>query len=303
MGIKAFKLLFRSSDQICVGNEYATEVGPQPLEPRSSFFSINPLSSQFDYQKSATGLIERNNGSRRADLNVTRFQNFLAEIDNIPVQDQLELLKKSDFPWATITYSGGKSLHAILSLETPLDIEPHTQEGVDFYKKTWKQLASVFEQRIGLSNVLDSSCQNPSRLSRMPGAYRNGIEQKLLYLGRLCSNHELNEILKECTDIKDTKISKLKNVTSLSEKDIKLYIPAELFARLRFPASWSQGESGNYPHIFKLALWLHDSTGCDFDTAIQFFEKYTFPGLRRMGYPDHRMKKAVEDAFRSKGVL
>lgn len=301
--IKAFKLLFRSSDQICVGDHYATDVGPQPISPVAQFYSINPLHGWLDHVKAPNGEITAIKGpGRRADLNVTRFQNFLFEMDNVPLDQQLNIILTCGFPWATVTYSGGKSYHAILSLEQALDAKPHTQEGVDEYKRVWKQLAAVLCQRAGRDiKILDSSTQNPSRLSRTPGAVRGTKVQELVKLGRLCSAEELRSILAEAPEIEKPRYAPRTNAVSRTEEEMRLMLPAELSARLKFPATWAQGAAGNYPLLLKLVLWAYDSTGVSKEILTSYMKKHTFPGLIRLGYPEDKIYKAIDDAYAMKG--
>lgn len=297
---KAMKLLFRSNDQICVGNQYATDVGPIPLAPAAEFFCINPLATQ-DY-RALNGEANRafKIGSR-ADLNVCRFQNFLFEMDATPLNTQIEYIRSCNFPFATITFSGSKSYHAILSLETPLAAKPHTQKGVDEYKRTWKQLAHVMTTRLNQSlTLLDTSCQNPSRLSRMPGAWRADKKQhqELIQLGKLCSSEELTIILSEAPEFASAqKIIPVKSI-AVDEEEIRYLIPIILMNQLRFPKEWASGTgAGNYQPLFKRILWLIDSTGATKEAATNLLEKYTFPYLLRTGYPIEKCYKAINDAY------
>lgn len=305
--LKALKLLFRSNDQICVGNEYAVEVGPQPIEPLAPFFSVNPLHPSLDHIKLPDGAIKANKApsGRRADLNVTSFNNFLFEMDGTPLETQLEYIEACGFPFATVTYSGGKSYHAILSLEkSPVTAKPHTQEAVDEYKRVWKALAAVMCQRLNQPlTLLDSACQNPSRLSRMPGATRdNGKVQELVRLGRLCSMEEFMSIMQEAPEIKVSQRLVRTDQKARSEEEMKLLIPAALLSKLKFPKTWASGtSSGNYQNLLRIVLWMIDATGADKATVTSYMEKYTFPYLLNTGYSLEKCYKPINDAFAMKG--
>lgn len=301
--MRAFKLLFNDTDHICFGDHKAIDVKKQPETASAEFFCINPLAARVDYVKQPDGAIKAFYGKgRRADLNVTKFQTFLFEMDNTPLELQMQYIKSCGFPWATITYSGGKSYHALLSLTEPLNTKPHTQEGIEAYKRTWKQLAHVLAARIGQPvKILDSSTQNPSRLSRMPESMRGDKVQTLEFVGRLCKPAELADLLKEAPDFAPTMYEPRTERTAKDESDLKLFMPAPLLERLKFPSTWARGEAGNYPELLKLILWLIDSTGASKETAVQFLDKYTFPTLMRRGYPNEKCMKAVNDAYTMKG--
>jgi hypothetical protein len=100
-------------------------------------------------------------GDSRADSNVTCFRNFLVEFDHMPLEDQLSYVKSLELPYSTVTFSGNKSYHFIISLEEPLDNK--------------EQYTFVIEWIYNiLGNNVDKQNKNPSRFTRMPG----GTNQK-----------------------------------------------------------------------------------------------------------------------------
>lgn len=110
------------------------------------FFSINPLHSN------------------RKDANVTAYRNILMEFDGMHADDQLSALKT--VPYSTLVWSGGKSFHAIISLETPL--------------KTRREYDSLVRRIYRTIPGADPANKNPSRFSRIPGRVRdNGKLQEL----------------------------------------------------------------------------------------------------------------------------
>lgn len=100
--------------------------------------------------------------------NVTRFTYALVESDDMPIPEQDALYRKLELPIATLTHSGGKSLHAIVKV----DAENHEE-----YRKRVDFLYDYLEKN-GLK--VDKQNRNPSRLSRMPGVTRNGQMQTLI---------------------------------------------------------------------------------------------------------------------------
>jgi hypothetical protein len=108
---------------------------------------------------------------RRADANVTAYRNIVLEFDGMPLNEQKKFLDDRHVPYSTLTYSGGKSLHAVVCF-----LKPFTNK--EEYQHCFQQLADILLWKI------DPSCKNPSRLTRLAGAMRNGVKQELLYCNR-----------------------------------------------------------------------------------------------------------------------
>ena len=100
--------------------------------------------------------------------NVTEFRYALVESDTLPIDKQNALLRELELPIAALVYSGGKSLHAIVKI----DAADYSE-----YRKRVNYLYEICKKN-GLE--LDTQNKNPSRLSRMPGAIRNGHKQFLV---------------------------------------------------------------------------------------------------------------------------
>lgn len=99
--------------------------------------------------------------------NVMRFRYALVESDTLSVTEQDVLYRKLELPIAALVHSGGKSLHAIVRIDA---------ENYEEYRKRVDFLYEFLEKH-GVS--IDKQNRNPSRLSRMPGATRNGNRQYL----------------------------------------------------------------------------------------------------------------------------
>ena len=82
-------------------------------------------------------------------------------MDSIPVEDQKEYIEKIGMPYTTAVFSGGKSIHYIISLETPITDE-----------KAYRKLVERIHRACGGKTVVDVACKNPSRFSRFPNARR-----------------------------------------------------------------------------------------------------------------------------------
>lgn len=295
-----FKLLFQDNDAICTGDFTATRVYTQPAAPQAEFFSINPLSLDKDYVDDNGAIRLKKGRGRRADLNVTKFQNFLFEIDAMPLDEQLNFWNSLDVPIASLVYSGGKSYHCIISLKEPLDAEPHTKEGISKYKDTWTALAAHLAQ-LGNKDVriFDTSCKNPSRLSRYPGATRaNGSVQTLIKLGVLAPASFLQEAVSRVRP-RERQVIEPTQQTASSEQEFRLMAPVELVNKLKFPKVWA-ASAGMYPELLKLTLWAIDATNIAKADFMEYLNKYTVPGLLEAGYPRSKIKKPVDDAYRMK---
>ena len=102
------------------------------------------------------------------DTNVTSYRYALVECDEVDIEQQNALIRELELPVATLTYSGKKSLHAIVRI----DAANYTE-----YKKRVDELFSICRQN-GLN--IDTQNKNPSRLSRMPGVRRGEKKQFLI---------------------------------------------------------------------------------------------------------------------------
>lgn len=136
-----FETLFNNNEGICIANDvYNTKIvtyqsGTQPL---GNFVSINPMHT------------------KRADANVTAFRNILLEFDSGTEAEQKAIV--DTIPYSTLVHSGGKSLHAIISLAEPVaDAEEYRRLVVAIYNKVPQA---------------DPAAKNASRFTRVPGIFR-----------------------------------------------------------------------------------------------------------------------------------
>lgn len=161
------RILFDDGQQTCfAADAKGVAIKPGP-GPNDLFFSINAMDPKTDHFP-----IEHYhaaNKPRRADHNVICYRNFLIEIDNMPLSEQLAYVQDK-VPVSSIVFSGSKSYHFIISLEQPV---------------TATQYAKIASGLHRLLPAADSATKNPSRLSRLPWAVRpdTRLVQELLYLG------------------------------------------------------------------------------------------------------------------------
>jgi len=169
-----FKALFNEGEYVSVVSDVKhTRVFPLAdisKQIDAEYFSINPL---HNFDLAASEPYHNKDIARRCDANVSAFRSILVELDSVPKEEQVELIKKTGMPYTAITFSGGKSYHFIITLEQDFE----TRKEYDLLvKRLYK----------ALGGINDPSTKNPSRLSRIPGAIRfeNGAIQYL---------HELSE--------------------------------------------------------------------------------------------------------------
>jgi len=135
-------------------------------------------------------------GSTRQSGDVTVFRNFLIEFDEMPIEDQFRLMEGIGFPASLITHSGNKSLHFIISLETPVDTY-----GEYMTLSTWLQ--AVVEKYVGRP---DKQTRFPSAMTRFPNvlSIETGKSQKLIKVGKRISQDDLFEWLEPYQDLLPT---------------------------------------------------------------------------------------------------
>lgn len=189
---KFFELLFPDrASATCFTNSIkgiaVTPVYPHEIRVKAERFCINPL--MLDRDNNPTEGWHNSDKGRRADVNVTEFRNILCEFDKNTIEEQIEWLNNSRLPYSAVIHSGKKSLHVIISLETPLRS-----------KKEYNNLAKKLYAAIKNTGIkVDDSTSNPSRLSRYPGAIRSdtGVEQRLIYVGERVRNGILKTWIKQ----------------------------------------------------------------------------------------------------------
>jgi hypothetical protein len=122
---------------------------PVPQSDAGCWFRINPVKDR--------------HGSGQAgsytDTDIAIFRWHLLESDVLPLELQLALWARLRLPIGLILDSGGRSYHALVKSYA---------RSLAAYRKESKYLVAKLE-RFGL----DSGNKNPSRFSRLPGAYRS----------------------------------------------------------------------------------------------------------------------------------
>ena len=123
-----------------------------------------------DWDESAGAWIRFNplDGEGCGNTNVIDRRYALVESDVLDMDRQFPAIKELNLPCAAVVSSGGKSVHAIVRVDAP---------SAEEYRKRVRWLYDYCDRH---GFVTDKNNKNESRLSRMPGATRNGKRQLLL---------------------------------------------------------------------------------------------------------------------------
>jgi hypothetical protein len=131
---------------------------------------INPLTGKPAPKKAGDGY------TLRGDGNVKTFRHCLVEFDNLTREDQIRFWSAAKLPIRALIDSGGKSIHAWLDVQKLFTVTTAEQ---------WNTNIKIgLYEKILISMGVDRACCNPSRLSRLPGYFReeHGKYQRLLWL-------------------------------------------------------------------------------------------------------------------------
>ena len=99
-----------------------------------------------------------------SDNDVSAYRHVLVEFDDKPKPEQEKLLRDSGLPISVLIDSGGKSIHGWVRVDAPS-------------RKEWDARRDLIYSAIP---GIDPKNKNPSRFSRLPGAWRGESQQKLL---------------------------------------------------------------------------------------------------------------------------
>ena len=145
------------------------DAGPEFVEAPDPWFIVNPLTGKRAASKSGTASV-------RCDAAVSDLRYMLWEMDEVPVGDQIRfwtsVVRESLLPVASVTMSGGKSVHALVRVGCRTIEE-------------WDRVVRVnLLSQLAVQMGADKACGNPSRMSRLAGVREEGRGvQWLLYLG------------------------------------------------------------------------------------------------------------------------
>lgn len=107
-------------------------------------------------------------GNGASDINVADFRYALVESDHMSVREQEQIYRELQLPIVALVFSGKRSIHAVVKVEA---------NNIEQYRERVSFLYSYLEKN---GVTVDIQNKNPSKLSRLPGATRNGILQELI---------------------------------------------------------------------------------------------------------------------------
>lgn len=157
-----------------------------------------------DYNAEAGAWIRFNplDGEGVSNENVTDYRFALVESDNLELEKQKALMEELKLPIAIMTFSGKKSVHAIVRVDAIT--EQDYREKVDYLYKVC--------EKNGLT--LDKQNKNASRMSRMPGVTRG--EKKQFILAENIGFSTFDEWRNYIEDLEDT-LPEIVNYADLKE--------------------------------------------------------------------------------------
>ncbi len=193
-GQALLKLLFNPGEEVCASNsQFACQSLPledllvdKDITLTSNIPSIDPIVCHTsDLILCSINPIK----GKRLDENCTAFRSFLIEIDVGSIKDQLATIAHIKMPFSAQVFSGNKSVHTLITLSTDLNDE-----------KKWRHVA---QWMLNIVTLADQNCKNPSRMIRIPGAYREpGKKQRLINIGNRVSHKELSDWLDKYDHLK-----------------------------------------------------------------------------------------------------
>lgn len=147
-------VLFDGGEYLCLGFS-AFDTATEPIATlseerflKAQFVSINPFIP----------------GTTRKDINVQTFRNIMFEFDSGTLDEQADYIEQLQIPFTTLVYSGGKSLHCIVSLEQPC-------RDKSAYDNLVQDLYTIVTR-------CDPTGKNASRFTRLGGVQRPDKESE-----------------------------------------------------------------------------------------------------------------------------
>lgn len=127
--------------------------GVIPLNPKSRFGGVWVRMNPIDPKRDPTHTTPTNKM-------VTDYRFALLESDDMPLEEQVSFLRKSELPITVMTFSGGKSVHALVRIDA-------------FDEKDYRSKVNRLHSWCRKNGFKpDEKTKNPARLTRFPGCYR-----------------------------------------------------------------------------------------------------------------------------------
>jgi hypothetical protein len=259
-GRQLLDIMFREGEEVCVSHDgYGYHSIPlSSLEYSTVELKAPPESKLSDaiIDTSEIKLVSLNptKGFRR-DENVTAFRNFLIEVDDMDLADQLRYVDGMQLPYSVCVFSGNKSLHFSICLEDSLP-----SYKLYYYYATWI---------LNIMSGADQKTKNPTRSIRFAGAIRDGKEQKLVKIKPRIQLADLNSWLSQYEGQKPKGFFDENKPTPI-DKDKENHIPKWVWDKVINGIDKSKGRNVEW---FKIASEF-GKLGYDAESAIGFLEQY-----------------------------
>ncbi len=181
---KFLNLFFDIGESICVSpDQFAYHsVSQDVLDGPINLISPNEkVSTEIAYENNINLIAINPIDGYREDKNVTTYRSFLVELDDLDLAQQRAYVSQKGMPYSVCIFSGNKSLHYGIVLETPFPDEYN-------WRMTCKWILNIMDQA-------DQVAKNPSRCIRFPDNIRNDgrqLQQVLVELKNRVPNDELS---------------------------------------------------------------------------------------------------------------
>ena len=174
--------LYEPDDLIWIGERYEAGVVGATIRTAAdwiTFFQNGGKAGPHIIPNPLTGLegtTKDGKPSFRCDSAVKTFPICMSEFDELGKENQIRFWSGVKLPIVALIDSGAKSIHAWVDVNKLASVATQEQ---------WQtEIKTCLYDRFLTPMGVDSSCSNPSRLSRLPGHYRKGKAafQRLLWL-------------------------------------------------------------------------------------------------------------------------
>lgn len=175
--ISFLRSAFAEGEIVCICNDLTQEGKPQSA---GSFLTREAWIEKFGSPDSA--LLKRDSMGAfvrinpfvsgdysGADKSVSSYRHVLVEMDTHDKETQEKILRESGLPISVLIDSGGKSIHAWVRVDAA-------------DKAQWDDRRDIIYNALAAKGI-DPKNRNPSRYSRLPGAFREDSRQRLIATG------------------------------------------------------------------------------------------------------------------------
>jgi len=138
-----------------------------------------------------------------SDNDVSAYRHVLVEFDDKPKSEQEKLFRDSGLPITVLIDSGGKSIHAWVRVDAP-------------NRKEWDIRRDIIYSSIP---GIDAKNKNPSRYSRLPGAWRSPTSQQKLLATNLGSASWEDYLTSRETDDDQSTVVSIKDLISFDSSN------------------------------------------------------------------------------------